>query len=86
MSMAYSSPFEGATVNRSELAGDFSAEMQPTMTGSVELSNGGELAGSPIDRRIAASNWSREDVELTVRVLSAAATIAALWLTYQGGR
>lgn len=69
----------GASVPSDSWAADFSV----TSTGST-LADYAER--SPIDARIAASNWSREDVELAFRMASVAATIGALYLTYRGGR
>lgn len=54
-----------------------------TQTGSSELA---ESMTSPIERRIADSRWSRDDIELAIRMLGLVATMAALYATYHGGR
>jgi hypothetical protein len=87
--MEYSGPFEGATdVSRSALSGFDSADdpneaIAVTTTGSYEAA---EAAISPIEARLHSSAWSRQDVELTIKTVGTIATIAALYLTYQGGR
>lgn len=84
----YTSPFgsTGAETTTAMLEGfeqpDPGDEWGITSTGSTSAGSGER---SPLDAMIADSNWTREDVELAVRILSTVATIGALYLAYQRG-
>jgi len=87
--MAYSSPFEGESSVSAAAVEDVSAAMVGAGSDSDPFTITSEAATSavsPLEARIEASNWSREDVELMFEILSVAATLAALYATYRGGR